>query len=136
MKQTSFKIMLVGEENILRYALQIRSLKTTGRFISIYGKIGLKICNYLTTQFQIGMLYNSLAESHPNTEVRIKKQVSEFLGFQNFDKLKVDNKITEWLQKNRGLISDKEAFICGIEKYLVGEKFILPKHSQLMRKVY
>lgn len=121
-----------GEENLIRYALQVRNLKSSGRFITSYARIELKVCNYLANQLQIGLLYSPLSEAHPNTEVRIRKQVSEFLEFQNFDELKVNDKIAEWLKRNSNLISDKEAFSSSIEKYLIGEKFILPKHNQLI----
>ncbi|WP_341750113.1 DUF4158 domain-containing protein [Candidatus Tisiphia endosymbiont of Sialis lutaria] len=42
-----------GVENIVRYALQTCYLRLTGRFITSYSQVSLKICNYLTKQFNL-----------------------------------------------------------------------------------
>lgn len=124
-----------GSENLIRHALQICHLRLAGRFIAAYGTVSLRICNYLTKQLQIDLFCNALAEAHPNTEIRIRKQVSEFLEFKVFNELAY-NAVEGWLNSNSNLIVDKNALSVGIEKFLIKEKFILPTHSQLMRTVF
>lgn len=124
-----------GEESLVRYGLQICSLRLTSRFIAIYSKVSLKICNYLTKQLQIDLLHNPLKAACPNTEVKIKKQVSEFLKFKIFDE-SAHTIIEEWLNKNSKLVADKKELSVAIEVFLVKEKFILPTSSQLVRKIF
>lgn len=124
-----------GAENLVRYGLQICSLRLTGRFIILYNKVSLRICNYLTKQFQIDLLLHPLKAAHSNTEVKIKKQVSEFLKFKIFDEL-AHVKVETWLNTNSSFVADKKALSIAIETFLVKEKFILPASSQLMRKLF
>lgn len=69
-----------GEENIIRYAIQTCCLRLTGRFITVYNQVSLKICNHLAKQFNLDLLHKTFTEPHPNTEVRIRKQISKFLA--------------------------------------------------------
>ena len=98
-----------GAENIVRYALQICYLRLTGRFITTYSQVSLKICNYITSQFNLDPFHLALTESHPNTEVRIRKQIGEFLRFKVFDE-SANASVDEWLAKNSNLIVDKKEF--------------------------
>lgn len=124
-----------GAENIVRYALQICYLRLTGRFITTYSQVSLKICNYITSQFNLDPFHLALTESHPNTEVRIRKQIGEFLRFKVFDE-SANASVDEWLAKNSNLIVDKKEFAKVVEEFLVKEKFILPAPSQLMRQIF
>lgn len=124
-----------GEKNLVRYALQICSLRQTGRFITAYSDISLRICNYITKQFQIDLLHAPLNIAHANTESKIKKSVSEFLQFKTLD-ASAYIMIESWLVHNGSLILDKKVLSTAIEAFLVKEKFILPTSSQLMRKVF
>lgn len=123
-----------GEENIVRYAIQTCYLRLTGRFILSYNQIPLKICNHLAKQFNFDLFHKTLTEPHPNSEVRIKKQISKFLKFKIFDE-SAYNIVDEWLVKNGNLISNRKDFTKAVEKFLVKEKFILPASNQLMRKI-
>lgn len=124
-----------GADSLIRYAVQICNLKLTGRFIILYGRIPLKICNHMTKQLMLEPIINVLAEPHPNTEVKMRRQVSEFLGFKVFNESSYDM-IGNWLSSNGALLANKKALADGIEKFLVKERVILPSQSQLMRTVF
>lgn len=124
-----------GFENLLRYAIQLCSLKLNGRFITSYEKLPITIVNYLSKQLEGVLMHSPLAEAAVNTEVRIRKQVAHFLGFKDFNKTFHD-KILIWLDKNPNYIGNKKDLATNIEEFLIREKIILPSSSQLMRTVF
>lgn len=82
------------------------------------------------------LIHFPVVEGSSNTEVRIKKQVADFLGFKDFNTTYCHDKIVIWLEQNPDHIGNKKDFARKIEEFLLKEKIILPASSQLMRSVF
>ena len=107
----------------------------TGRFIQSYIKFPIVILNYLSKQLTGELIHKALEEPSANTLSRIKKQVSNFLGYQNWNN-NCHDKVLAWLNENSNLIGNKKELTDKVEEFLRKEKIILPNRSQLMRAVF
>ena len=124
-----------GTENRLKYASQICYLKLKGRFIEDWQSISIEVLNHLSKQLEQEFIHTKLTVSNKNIESRIRLEIKKFLEFKEFD-FKTDSLISEFLDQNPILISDKDELTKEIEKFLIKCKYILPTKSQLMRFAY
>lgn len=124
-----------GIENRLKYASQICYLKLNGRFVENWAEIPIKILNHLSKQLELELVYQKLTITHKTTESRIRVKIKKFLGLKEFD-FKTDTLVSEFLDQNPILISNKNELTKQVEEFLIKCKYILPSKSQLMRFVY
>ena len=124
-----------GTENRLKYGAQICHLRNTGRFIDNWSEIPITILNHLSKQLLMELVYKKLISNHNSTEVRIRSEIKQYLGFKGFD-YNNDNLISNFLEQNPLLISNKNEIAQAVENYLIHARICLPSKSQLMRHVY
>lgn len=124
-----------GQTNRLKYAVQICQLRHRGRFVENWSEISIIILNHLSRQLELELIMNQLSFHHNSTEVRIRCEVKRYLGFKDFD-FKNDNLVSNFLEQNPLLISNKDEIAQEVEKFLIEAKMYLPSKSQLMRYVY
>lgn len=124
-----------GIDNRLKYASQICYLKLRGRFIENWSDISIEILNHLSKQLEQELVHKKLIVSNKNTESRIRLEIKKFLEFKEFD-FATDTLISEFLDQNPILISDKDELTKEIERFLIKGRYILPAKSQLMKFAY
>ena len=124
-----------GIENRLKYGMQLCHVRSKGRFVEDWGGVSIKILNHLSKQLELGVVHRKLVEGNKNTESRIRLEVKKFLGFSDFS-FKGDRLISDFLDQNPILISEKKEMTREVEKHLLESKYILPGKSQLMRFVH
>lgn len=124
-----------GIENRLKYGVQICYLRNNGRFIESWSEINIAILNHLSRQLELELVHNRLSFYHNSTEVRIRNEVKQYLGFKEFD-YKNDVLVTNFLEQNPLLINNKDEIAQEVENYLIKAKIHLPSKSQLMKYVY
>lgn len=124
-----------GHTNRLKYAIQICHLRHRGRFVENWSEISIIVLNHLSRQLELELIHNQLAFHHNSTEVRIRNEVKQYLGFKDFN-FKNDNLVSNFLEQNPLLISNKDEIAQEVENFLIEAKIYLPGKSQLMRHVY
>lgn len=124
-----------GIDNRLKYSSQIYYLKLRGRFTEDWSDISIEILNHLSKQLEQEFVHKKLLVSNKNTQSRIRLEIKKFLEFKEFD-FAIDTLISEFLDQNPILISDKDELTKEIEKFLIKCKYILPAKSQLMKFAY
>lgn len=124
-----------GSTNRLKYAVQICHLRDKGRFVEDWSEISIIVLNHLSKQLELDLVHNPLAFSHKSVEVRIRREVKQYLGFKDFD-FKDDSLVSSFLEQNPLLISNKNEVAKEVEIFLIKAKVHLPGKSQLMRYVY
>jgi len=124
-----------GIENRLKYAVQICNLKHRGRFIESWLEISIMVLNHLSKQLELELIHKQLSFHNNSTEVRIRNEVKQYLGFKDFD-FKNDTLVSDFLEQSPLLISNKDEIAGEVENFLVRAKICLPSKSQLMRYVY
>ena len=124
-----------GTANRLKYGAQICHLSNRGRFIENWSEIPITILNHLSKQLGLELVHYLLIASHKNSESNIRKEVKQYLGFRDFD-YNNDNLISNFLEQNPMLISNKDEVAKTVENYLIQARICLPSQSQLMRHVY
>ena len=124
-----------GIENRLKYGVQICYLRNKGRFIENWSEITITVLNHLSKQLELGLVHNQLSFYHNSTEVRIRGEVKQYLGFKEFD-YQNDILVSNFLEQNPLLINNKDEIAQEVENYLIKAKVYLPSKSQLMRYVY
>lgn len=124
-----------GIENRLKYGVQICYLRNNGRFIESWSEINIAILNHLSRQLELELVHNRLSFYHNSTEVRIRNEVKQYLGFKEFD-YKNDVLVSNFLEQNPLLINNKDEIAREVENYLIKAKIHLPSKSQLMKYVY
>lgn len=124
-----------GIENRLKYGVQICYLRNKGRFIESWSEINLTVLNHLSKQLELELVHNQLLFHHNSTEVRIRGEVKEYLGFREFD-YQNDTLVSNFLEQNPLLVNNKDEVAQEVESYLIKAKIHLPSKSQLMRYVY
>lgn len=124
-----------GSSNKLKYALQICHLRNRGRFIENWSAISVTVLNHICKQLELDLMHNQLSFSHNSTEVRIRNETKQYLAFKDFD-FKNDKLVSNFLEQNPLLISNKNEIAKEVENFLIKVKIHLPSKSQLMRHVY
>ena len=124
-----------GSINRLKYALQICHLRNRGRFVENWSTISIVVLNHVCRQLEMDLVYNQLLPSHNSTEVRIRNETKKYLAFKDFD-FENDKLVTNFLEENPLLISNKNEIAKEVENFLIKAKIHLPSKSQLMRYVY
>ena len=74
-----------GEENLLRFALQLCTLRKYGRFLSNYNAISPFILGYLCRQLEIPTRASVSAYTRDNTESDHQQEIVRYLGWRFFD---------------------------------------------------
>src|SRR5207247_3043135 len=75
-----------GEDQILHFAAQLKSLQNSGVFIDLYNdqnKPSEKIIEFLSKQLAI--LTTKLAPVSKNSQTTYREKIKSFLGFQEFE---------------------------------------------------
>lgn len=124
-----------GTTNRLKYAVQICHLRHKGRFVEDWSEISIIVLNHLSKQLELELVHNQLAFNHKSIEVRIRGEVKQYSGFKDFD-FKNDTLISNFLEQNPLLISNKNEIAKEVENFLIKAKIHLPCKNQLMRHVY
>lgn len=124
-----------GTTNRLKYAVQICHLRHKGRFVEDWSEISIIVLNHLSKQLELELVHNQLAFNHKSIEVRIRGEVKQYLGFKDFA-FKNDSLVSNFLEQNPLLISNKNEIAKEVEKFLIKGKIHLPGKNQLMRHVY
>ena len=120
-----------GNENYLRYAIQICALRNHGKFIKSYDTVEIDICNYLCKQMDLPAIEGLIGHSHRNSENRMRKHVCEFLGFTDI----VPAALERWVKANTDIINDKKLLLHYVKEFLLKERFIAPSDNQLLRQI-
>ena len=96
-----------GIENRLKYGVQICYLRNKGRFIENWSEITITVLNHLSKQLELELVHNQLSFYHNSTEVRIRGEVKQYLGFKEFD-YQNDILVSNFLEQNPLLINNKD----------------------------
>ncbi|WP_165379500.1 DUF4158 domain-containing protein [Rickettsiales endosymbiont of Peranema trichophorum] len=115
--------------------MQICCLRRTGRFIEEWSEISVIVLNHLSKQLCMELIHHLLIRGNKNSESKMKQDIKEFLGFREFDYEK-DTLVSDFLERNPLLISNKSEIAEEVENYLIKAKVHLPSKSRLMRYVY
>jgi Domain of unknown function (DUF4158) len=66
----------------LRFAIQLCTLRTTGRFLSAYDQVPLKAVNYLTPQQEIDPVLFVPEPVRHATEYDTREHIHQYLGYR------------------------------------------------------
>lgn len=75
-----------GADHCLRFAIQLCTLRNTGRFLSDYDQLPLKVANYLTQQLEVDPVLFVPEAGRQATEYRYQDQIRHYLSFRSFGK--------------------------------------------------
>ena len=73
-------------------------------------------------------MHNQLSFSHNSTEVRIRNETKQYLAFKDFD-FKNDKLVSNFLEQNPLLISNKNEIAKEVENFLIKVKIHLTRKS-------
>lgn len=124
-----------GIENRLKYGVQICYLRNKGRFVENWSEITIAVLNHISKQLELELVHKQLSFYHNSTEVRIRDEVKQYLGFKELD-YQNDILVANFLEQNPLLINNKDEIAQEVENYLIKAKIYLPSKRQLMRYVY
>ena len=73
-----------GSENLLRLAIQLCTLRKTGRFVQDYHEIPIKAVQYLTRQLELEPVLMVSPPERNATEYNYRKLICGYLCFRTF----------------------------------------------------
>ena len=119
-----------GEDNKRRFALQLCTLRTYGRFLGNYANTPTRIINHLGAQLDLNPLLFMDISSQDATEYRYQKKIRDYLGYEPFSEASQE-KIKQWIyeQTIRGCLPDE--IRRKIEESLRSSRIVLPGASTL-----
>ena len=122
-----------GAEHALRFAIQLCTLRHSGRFLANYRTMALKAVNYLTQQLEIDPVLFVPEPVREATEYRYQAQIRTYLNYRPFHE---DEQalLTQWVQAQ---IADEfipqTDLLKPAEAFLRSQRIVLPAASQLGR---
>jgi hypothetical protein len=69
----------------LRSAVQLCTLRATGRFVADYGRVPLEVLSYLTQQLSLDPVLSPSNPGRPATTTAQFGRIRQHLGWQEFD---------------------------------------------------
>lgn len=122
-----------GTEHALRFAIQLGTLRNTGRFLTDYRAIPLKVANYLTQQLEADPVLFVPEPVREATEYRYQAQIRAYLSYRPFGDAE-QAQLTEWVQAQ---VADEfipqTDLLKPAEAFLRSQRIMLPAASQLGR---
>ncbi len=74
-----------GDDNRLRFAIQLCVLRNTGRFVSDFDTVSVPIANHLGCQLDLPPVLFVAAPVREATDLEHERRIREYLGFRPFD---------------------------------------------------
>src|SRR4051794_6716301 len=74
-----------GDDNRLRFAIQLCVLRNTGRFVSDFDAVPVPIANRLGCQLDLPPVLFVAAPVREATDLEHERRIREYLGFRPFD---------------------------------------------------
>lgn len=125
-----------GSENLLRLAIQLCTLRKTGRFVQDYHEIPIKAVQYLARQLELDPVLIVSPPERSATEYTYYGLICEYLGFRDFEATTEITLLTKWIDNKvqHEALPQKE-LLEQVEKVLLLQKIILPGRVRLGRIV-
>lgn len=122
-----------GAEHALRFALQLCTLRNTGRFLTDYRTIPLKVANYLTQQLETDPVLFVPEPVREATEYRYQRKICGYLNYRLFGDAE-QAQLTGWV---RAQVADEFVpqtdLLKPAEAFLRSQRIVLPTAAQLGR---
>jgi TnpA family transposase len=124
-----------GADHRLRFALQLCTLRATGRFLASYDQVPLKAVNYLTQQLECDPVLFVPEPTRPATEYEAREQIRHYLGYQPWTDA-AEQALLAWAESAwcDELLSPAEQ-LRQAEEHLRAQHGVLPAPGQLRRLV-
>ena len=122
-----------GQEPTLRFAMQLCTLRITGKFIDAYNELSLKVVNYLALQLELEPMLFLSDPIHQETELKYREVIGTFLGYRPFTE-ETQSMLENWSVKilRSDFIAQKE-LTKKAKAYLKSQRIVLPAPSRLGR---
>ena len=122
-----------GAEHCLRFAIQLCTLRNTGRFLSDYRSVPLKVASYLSQQLETDPILFVSEPLREATEYRYQEQIRGYLGYRPFGEAE-ERLLAKWVQTqiDQEFISQTD-LLKSAEAFLRSQHIILPAPARLGR---
>ena len=116
-------------------AIQISSLRNTGRFIDDYKKVPLKAIVYIANQLEMKFLNSVLEGLRDKTEREYRKKAIDYLGFRPFGNEALEMLNHFLLDQLKIDLFSQESLTESCKNFLIEQKILLPQPISLGRKI-
>lgn len=123
-----------GDDNRLRYAVQLCVLRKYGRFLDSYDKVPANALGYLCSQLEMTPLAELPDHWHQATESRYHGDICQYLEFGPFDEA-AEKRLERWFLAAISETFYVENTIERAERFLKRQRIIIPVPGHLERIV-
>lgn len=116
-------------------AIQISSLRNTGRFIDDYKKVPLKAIVYIANQLEMKFFDSVVEELRDKTEREYRKKAIDYLGFRSFGNEALEMLNHFLLDQLKIDLFSQESLTESCKNFLIEQKILLPQPISLGRKI-
>ena len=117
------------------FAIQLTSLRDTGRFISHYKKVPLKIIVYVAKQLEMKFVDSMPENIRSETEREYRKKIINHLNFRPFDDQALEELNHFLIDQLKVDLFSQESLTESCKNFLIDEKILLPQPISLGRKI-